>query len=85
MCPAKILRGGFTTLPARMHEVQTFRCVGVPFTSARTRWMFGSQRRLVRRWEWDTFIPKAGCFPQISHTAATMTRSSEQFLQMDEP
>ncbi len=61
-----------------MHEVHTFRCVGVPFTSARTLWMFGSQRRFVRRWEWDTFIPNPGCFPQISHTAATLTRSSRE-------
>ena len=48
-----------------------------------TRWMFGSQRRLVRRWEWDRFIPKPGCFPHISHTAATMTGFSREFLQMD--
>ncbi len=78
VCPAKIRRGGLTILPARMHEVHTFKCVGVPFTRARTRWMFGSQRRFVRRWEWDTFIPKFGCFPQISHTAATLTRSSRE-------
>jgi hypothetical protein len=29
---------------------------------------------LVRRWEWLTFIPKEGCLPQISQTAA-MTRT----------
>src|ERR1700678_2051316 len=32
--------------------------------------MFGSQRRLVRRWECETFIPKLGFLPQISQTAA---------------
>ena len=35
--------------------------------------MFGSHRRFVRRWEWETFIPKLGDFPQTSHTAATTT------------
>ncbi len=44
---------------------------GVPFTTARTRWMLGFQRRLVRRWEWLRLIPKDGCLPQISQTAAT--------------
>jgi hypothetical protein len=46
--------------------------------------MFGFQRRFVRRWEWDTFIPKLGHFPQISHTAATTTRSLREFIQLDE-
>ena len=58
------------TLPALMHEVQTFKRRGVPSTNARTRWMFGSQRRLLRLWEKVTFLPKNGFFPQISHTAA---------------
>ena len=38
--------------------------------TACTVWMFGSQRRLVRRWECDTDLPKPGPFPQISQTAA---------------
>jgi hypothetical protein len=58
------------TLPALMHDVHTFNRFGEPLTNARTRWMFGSQRRLVRRWEWLTFIPNEGCLPQISHTEA---------------
>src|SRR5580704_10790501 len=53
-----------------MHEVQTCRRLGAPLTTARTRWMFGSHRRLVRRWEWETFMPNEGFLPQISHTAA---------------
>src|SRR5271157_3533243 len=32
--------------------------------------MLGSQRRLVRRCECDTDLPKPGPFPQISQTAA---------------
>jgi hypothetical protein len=44
-----VLRGGFTTRPAFRHEVQTWRRLGDPSTSARTRWMLGSQRRFVRR------------------------------------
>src|SRR5688572_4367872 len=56
-----------------MQPVQTCRRFGVPSTMARTRWMFGFHRRFVRRCEWLTFMPKLGCFPQISQTAA-MTR-----------
>src|SRR5690606_29960679 len=50
----------FTTLPALMQLVQTLRRLGAPFTSARTRWMFGFQRRLVRRCECDTDMPHDG-------------------------
>ena len=38
--------------PALMQLVHTLRRLGAPFTSARTRWMLGFQRRLVRRWLW---------------------------------
>lgn len=62
--------GRLTTLPDRMQEVHTLRRFGVPSTRARTRWMLGSQRRLVRRWEWLMFIPNDGFLPQSSHTAA---------------
>ena len=41
---------------------------GEPFTIARTRWMFGFQRRFVRRWEWLNFMPKIGFLPHTSHT-----------------
>ena len=34
----------------------------------RTRWMFGFQRRLLRRWEWLRLMPKPGFFLQISQT-----------------
>ena len=55
-------RGGFCTLPARMHDVQTLIRFGEPATSARTRWMFGSQRRFVRRCEWKrSFRSSASC------------------------
>ena len=43
--------GRLVTLPDRMQEVQTWSRLGEPSTMARTRWMLGSQRRLVRRWE----------------------------------
>jgi hypothetical protein len=36
------------TLPALRQEVHTLTRLGVPPTIARTRWMFGFQRRLVR-------------------------------------
>ena len=58
------------TLPALMQDVQAFTRVGEPSTRARTRWMFGSQRRLFRLWENVTDLPNHGFLPQISHTAA---------------
>ena len=33
--------------------------------------MLGFHRREVRRWEWDTDMPKPGRLPQTSHTLAT--------------
>src|SRR5690349_9965019 len=59
------------TLPALMHEVQTFRRLGVPPITVRTCWMFGFQRRDVRRCEKDTLLPKPGPLPQTSQLAAT--------------
>ena len=56
-----------------MHAVHTFKRVGVLLTNARTVWMFGLKRRLVRRCEWEIAWPKPGPLPQTSHTAATMT------------
>jgi hypothetical protein len=50
------------------HDVQTFTRFGDPFTIARTRWMFGFQRRFVRRCEWLSFMPKIGFLPHTSHT-----------------
>jgi hypothetical protein len=58
------------TLPALRHLAQTFTLRGTPSMTARTRWMFGFHRRLDRRWEWETFIPKPGCLPQMSQTDA---------------
>jgi hypothetical protein len=63
-------RAGFSTLPALMHDVHTESRRGAPFTMARTRWMFGFQRRRVRRWEWLTLMPNDGRFPHTSHTDA---------------
>src|SRR6266545_4168506 len=60
----------FCTLPALMQPVQTWSRLGAPFTSARTRWMFGFHRRLVRRCEWLTLMPHDGCLPHTSQTAA---------------
>ena len=37
---------------------------------ARTRWMFGFQRRLVRRCEWLTLMPNCGFLPHTSQTDA---------------
>ena len=32
--------------------------------------MLGFHRRGLRRWEWETCMPKNGFFPQMSQTAA---------------
>src|SRR5207249_12273106 len=68
-----------TTLPALMHEVHTLRRLrwDTP-TLAWTVWMFGFHRRLVRRWECETDLPKPGPLPQTSHTAATSNSSTDQ-------
>jgi voltage-dependent potassium channel beta subunit len=66
--PARWIRPAFRQL------AQTFTRRGVPSTMARTRCTFGSHRRFVRRWEWDTRIPKNGRFPQMSQTAAMAPR-----------
>ena len=42
--------GQRVTLPALMQDVQTLSRLGLPETVARTRWMFGFQRRLVFFW-----------------------------------
>lgn len=60
------------TLPALMHDVHTFIRFGVEPTTARTRWMFGFQRRLVRRCECEMLCPKPGPLPQTSQVAATV-------------
>ena len=59
------------TLPALMHEVQAFTRFGVPPTTVRTRWMFGFQRRDVRRCENEMLLPKLGPLLQTSQLAAT--------------
>ena len=59
-------------MPALMQDVHTLRrCLvatgtGHDVNSLDVRF----HRRLVRRWECDTDLPKPGPFPQISHTAA---------------
>ena len=60
------------TLPALMQDAQTFSRFLLPpgRVTTCTVWTFGFHRRLVRRWECDTDLPKPGPFPQISHTAA---------------
>ena len=46
------------------------RASGVPRTTVRTFWMFGFQRRGVRRWECEMLWPKPGPLPQTSQLAA---------------
>ena len=54
-----------------MHEVHTLSFFGVLPTIARTVWMLGFQRRLVRRCECEMEWPKPGPLPQTSQLAAT--------------
>ena len=60
------------TLPALRHDVHTLRRLGVPATTARTRWMFGFQRRFVFRLDRETLCPKLGPLAQTSQLAATV-------------
>src|SRR5579875_2273616 len=59
-----------------MQEVQTFRRLGVPDTTARTVWMLGFQRRRVRRCECEMLLPKPGLLPHTSQTEATAASSN---------
>ena len=42
---------------------------GVPSTVARTFWMLGLKRRLVRTWEWEIVCPNPGWVPRTWQTA----------------
>ncbi len=63
-----------------MHDVQALTRFGDPSTMARTRWMLGFHRRLVRRWEWLMLIPNDGRLPHTSHTAAMTLRASSPIV-----
>ena len=65
------------TLPAFRQDAHTFCRFGVLPTRVRTRWMFGFQRRLVRRWEWEMLFPKPGPLPQTSQVEATVRSFGE--------
>src|SRR5205085_4430170 len=64
--------GQRVTLPAFRQPVHTLSRFGVPFTVARTRWMFGSKRRLVILRDHGRLLPKPGPLAQMSQTAATV-------------
>jgi len=51
-------------------RVQTRSRRVVPFTTARTRWRLGYQRRFVLLFAWLMLCPVMGPLPQISHTRA---------------
>src|SRR5207302_1791829 len=57
-----------TTLPAFRQRVQTYTRRGVPPSSIRTRWRFGSNRRFVATIEWLRLWPNDGPF---AHTWQT--------------
>ena len=63
--------------------MQTFTRFGEPFTTARTRWMFGFQRRLVRRCEWLSFMPKIGFLPHTSQTEDIAEHLDENVVRQD--
>jgi hypothetical protein len=70
--PTRSALGQRWTLPALRQPVQTFSRLGVPFTVARTRWMLGSNRRLVILRDQGRLLPNVGFFAQMSQTAATV-------------
>src|SRR4030065_1233664 len=61
----------FATLPALRQDVQARMRRELLPSFTRMRWMWGSQRRLLRLWEWLTCFPTHGPLPQISHTNDT--------------
>jgi hypothetical protein len=77
--------GQRTTLPALMHDVQTLSRLGLPATMARTRWIFGFQRRLVFFFDQGTLWPNPGLLPHTSHTAATGVLSQLRSVQVSMP
>src|SRR6476661_809032 len=60
------------TLPALRQPVQTLSRLGAPLTVARTRWMFGSNRRFVILRDHGRLFPNPGPLAQMSQTAATV-------------
>jgi hypothetical protein len=65
-----------------MQDVQTLSRLGLPATMARTRWIFGFQRRLVFFFDQGTLWPNPGLLPHTSHTAATGVRSPIEIKQV---
>lgn len=65
--------------------MQTDNRLGDPFTMTRIFWIFGFQRRRVRRWEWEMLFPNPGAFPQMSQTDAIavgqVTKAAEALRQ----
>ncbi len=53
----------------RRQRVHTLALRHVPFIIMVVFLMFGSQVRLVFRWEWLTLCPELGAFPQTSQVA----------------
>src|SRR5215469_15933423 len=66
-----------------MQEVHTFTRLAVPPTVTRRRWMFGFQRRRVRRCENETLLPKPGPLPHTSQTEATVRSIGEGYGSCD--
>lgn len=58
---------GLTLFWFRKHLVQSFTCFDLPSTTMVAGCTLGLKRRLVWRFEWLTFEPNIGVFPQISH------------------
>ena len=75
---------GLATLPALMQAAQAFTRWGVPPILVRIRWMFGFQRRLVRRCECEMLCPKLGPLPQTSQLAATVHSFRKTCSRVDE-
>ena len=64
-----------TTLPERRQRVQTRKRLTPPFTIARTRCRFGSNRRGDTLCAWLMFRPTTGPFPQTSQRFAIVLNS----------
>ncbi len=63
----------------KIHCVQTRMRRTTPFTTTRTRWRLGYQRRGVLLFAWLILCPVMGRLPQISHTRAIVRSDDNEF------
>ena len=68
------------TFPALRQDVHTLRRLGAPLTRARTRWMLGFHRRLVRTWGVRDALAEDGALAaNVAHSSHGLTPDLQCF------